>query len=184
MRPMPRPFNRERSPLGEALRRLRREHGNVSQRNLARRTKELAENPDDIVSDSHIAQMETGDRGASLETLNALAKALGLNGVEYQELLEAGGVELSNKAIIVKFNEDYSRDVFVPVDMLPAEDEEELLSAYGELDPAGRDIVLAYARSLIEERRDEIKSEKRRRTEAWMRKRQTELEEKLGPSTE
>lgn len=87
---MPRAFKRERSPLGSMLIRLRKEHGDVSQEELARRTREVAERP---VSSSHIAQIETGNRGASYQTLLTLADALRLTGDDYDDFLRTGGVE-------------------------------------------------------------------------------------------
>lgn len=64
--------------------RLRKTHGDVSQKELARRA--------EGVSDSLIAQIETGDRGASLASLEAIAVALELTDQERLDLRAAAGV--------------------------------------------------------------------------------------------
>lgn len=87
IRAMPRPFDRERTRLAETLIRLRQRHGNVSQKELSRRT-------GGTVSDGHIAQIETGDRGASLDTLEALAMALDLTPEERQALIDSAAIDI------------------------------------------------------------------------------------------
>jgi transcriptional regulator with XRE-family HTH domain len=86
---MPRPFDRERTKLADTLIRLRQRHGGVSQKELSRRT-------GGAVSDGHIAQIETGDRGASLETLEAIAKALELSPEERQALIDSAALDISS----------------------------------------------------------------------------------------
>lgn len=83
---MPRQFDRERTRLAQTLITLRHKHGNVSQKELSRLT-------DGAVSDGHIAQIETGDRGASRATLEAISLALQLEPEDEQALLRAAALD-------------------------------------------------------------------------------------------
>lgn len=119
--------------------------------------KELSLATQGQVSLAHIGLIETGERNASIDTLNALAAALSLTGDEYTEFLKAAGHPLDNEAMIVKFrgeHPDYEREVFVNQRAMPTGDEEEALAALAGVDrltPERRARLLGYLRALIDE---------------------------------